>query len=154
MKTNICLVSKRGCPFKPLAPYPCRFESLQELWNISYEEASLRNVDDSTRVPRVPEIIHGWEPEVFSHQYIWKVPILQCWCDVISDHNIVSETTTYKVTVFIIFVLIGISKCLCAIKTNLESIPFFFTNSIPILSLKLTFIYRKKTWISKKSYRR
>jgi hypothetical protein len=57
--------------FKPFAPHLCGFESRQELWIISCEEAIQLAYEMSVvllRCPFVPEIMHGSPPEVFLHQ--------------------------------------------------------------------------------------
>jgi hypothetical protein len=57
--------------FKPLAPHLCWFESRQELWILSCEEAIQLAYGTSLvllRYPFVPEIMHGRAPEVFLHQ--------------------------------------------------------------------------------------
>jgi hypothetical protein len=57
--------------FKPLAPHRCGFESRQELWVLSCEEAIQLVYGSSVvllRCPFVPKIMHGRAPEVFPHQ--------------------------------------------------------------------------------------
>ena len=69
----------RVIDFEPLAFLRSGFEYRQGLWILSCEEAIRLTYGTSVvllRCPLMPEIMHGWAPEVFLHQWKLEVSII------------------------------------------------------------------------------